>query len=342
MTVRVAINGFGRIGRNTLKAAWDRVKGFNIVAINDLTDTKTLAHLLKYDTMYGIWDHDVDYDDNNLIIDGKKIKVTAIRNPEELPWKKDRVDLVLECTGIFRTKDKAKMHLTAGAKLVVISAPSKGGGVPTCVMGVNIKDSTRFKKEDRIIDNASCTTNCIAPVSQVIEEKFGVKGAFMTTIHGYTADQNLQDGPHKDLRRARAAALNLVPTTTGAAIATTKVIPSLKGKFDGMAVRVPVPVVSIADFVFVLKKKVTDKQVNGALKRAAAGKLSGILECTDEPLVSSDFIGANASSVVDLSLTKVLNGNVLKLVAWYDNEWGYSMRLADMAKLFAEKQLGKK
>lgn len=342
MKVRVAINGFGRIGRNTLKAAWDRIKGFEIVAINDLTDTKTLAHLLKYDTMYGIWDHEIDFDDSNLYIDGKRIAVSAIKNPEELPWKQKKIDVVLECTGIFRDKKQAGMHLTAGAKLVVISAPSKGSGIPTCVLGVNIKEKTKFKKDDRIIDNASCTTNCIAPVSQVIEEKFGVKSGFMTTIHGYTADQNIQDGPHRDLRRARAAAMNLVPTTTGAAVATTKVIPSLKGKFDGMAVRVPVPVVSIADFVFVLKKKVTEKQVNGALQRAADGKLFGILECTDEPLVSSDFIGTNASSVVDLSLTKVLNGNVLKLVAWYDNEWGYSMRLADMAKLYAERMLGGK
>ena len=339
---RIAINGFGRIGRNTLKAAWGRLKQFNIVAINDLTDTKTLAHLLKHDTVYGAWDHNVDYDDNNLIIDGVTIPVYANRNPAELPWRKHRVDVVLECTGFFRTEEKAGLHIQAGAKLVVLSAPGKGGSIPTCVLGVNVDEKRDNFGKSRIINNASCTTNCIAPVTQVLEQRFGIKRAFMTTIHGYTADQNIQDGPHSDLRRARAAAANIVPTTTGAALATCEVVPTVKGKFDGIAVRVPVPVVSMSDFTFLLKKKTTVNQVNSAFKLAANGKLKGIMSVTDEPLVSSDFIGNNYSSIVDLGMTKMIGNDFLKVIAWYDNEWGYSMRLADIAMLFAKKQLKKK
>jgi len=329
MPVRVAINGFGRIGRNTFKAAFGRMKDINIVAINDLTDTHTLAHLLKYDTVYGKYDRAVDYDPTHLIIGGKKIRVYQERDPGKLPWKKHKIDIVLECTGIFRTEETASPHLTAGAKHVILSAPAKGGNVPSHVMGVTTGNS---KYKEKITNNASCTTNCIAPVAQVMSDIFGVKRALMTTIHGYTADQNIQDGPHRDLRRARAAAMNIIPTTTGAAKATMQVIPELKGLFDGMAVRVPTPVVSLADFTFLLKKKVTVEEVNDAFRRAAKSvRYRGILDVTDEPLVSSDFIGNEFSSIVDLGLTKVIEGDFIKVVAWYDNEWGYSMRLAEMA-----------
>lgn len=255
--------------------------------------------------------------------------VFAEKDPANLPWKKMDIDIVLECTGHFTDFEGASKHIQAGAKRVIISAPAKGGGVPTHVIGVNEKDAG---KTDKVINNASCTTNCIAPVAAVIHEVFGIKKAMMTTIHAYTADQNLQDGPHKDLRRARAAAENIVPTTTGAAIATTEVIPELKGLFDGLSMRVPVAVVSMSDFTFVLKKKVTVEQVNNALKKAAKNaRWKGILEVTEEPLVSSDFIGNPASSIVDLGLTKVVDGDLVKVVAWYDNEWGYSVRLAEMA-----------
>ncbi|MFA6603777.1 MAG: type I glyceraldehyde-3-phosphate dehydrogenase [Patescibacteria group bacterium] len=338
MPIRVAINGFGRIGRNTLKGAWGRLKDLEFVALNDLTDTKTLAHLLKHDTSYGAWDREVSYDEKNLIVDGKKIPVFAEKDPALLPWAKLRVDVVLECTGRFTSEEKASTHLKAGARLVILSAPAKGGNVPTYVLGVNADGKTKFGKE-KIINNASCTTNCIAPVAKVIEDTFGVKRAFMTTVHGYTADQNLQDGPHKDLRRARAAAANIVPTSTGAAIAVTECIPAMTGIFDGLAIRVPVPVVSLADFTFLLKKKTTVEEVNAALKKAAAGPMKGVLAVTDEPLVSSDFIRNNNSGIVDLKLTKVMEGDFLKVIAWYDNEWGYSMRLADMAQLYASKML---
>ncbi len=341
MSIRVAINGFGRIGRNTLKAAWGRLDELEFVAVNDLTDTKTLAHLLKHDTSYGTWDHEVKFDEKHLIIDGRKIDVLAEKDPAMLPWGKEKIDVVLECTGRFTSEEKASAHLKAGAQLVILSAPAKGGNVPTYVLGVNADGKTKFGPE-KIINNASCTTNCIAPVAKVIEDLFGVKRAFMTTVHGYTADQNLQDGPHKDLRRARCAAANIIPTSTGAAIAVTECIPSLKGAFDGLAIRVPVPVVSLADFTFLLKKKTTVDEVNEALKKAAAGPMKGVLAVTDEPLVSSDFIRNNNSGIVDLKLTKVMEGDFLKVIAWYDNEWGYSMRLADMAQLFAQKMLKKK
>jgi glyceraldehyde 3-phosphate dehydrogenase len=328
MPIKVAINGFGRIGRNTFKAAFGRLDDLEFVAINDLTDTKTLAHLLKYDTAYGKYPHEIGHDEENLIVDGKKIRVYAEKDPTQLPWKEHEVDIVLECTGIFRTEEKAGMHITAGAKHVIISAPAKGGDVPTHVMGVTEDGEWKAK----VTNNASCTTNCIAPVAQVMHDTFGVKRALMTTVHGYTADQNIQDGPHKDLRRARAAAANIVPTTTGAAIATQKVIPELDGLFDGMAIRVPVPVVSLADFVFLLDKEVTVEEVNEAFKKAAADpRYENVLRVTEEPLVSSDLIGENYSSVVDLGFTKVVGGDFVKVVAWYDNEWGYSMRLADMA-----------
>lgn len=329
MPIRVAINGFGRIGRNTFKAAFGRLKSLEIVAINDLSDTGSLAHLLKYDTVYGRYGRKVRHTKSQIIVDGHKVKVYAERDPKNLPWKELDIDVVLECTGIFRTEESAGQHITAGAKRVIISAPAKGGNVPTKVIGVNAERPGKAK----IINNASCTTNCIAPVAAIMHAKFGVKRALMTTVHGYTADQNLQDGPHKDLRRARAAAMNMIPTTTGAAIATTEAIPELKGLFDGMSIRVPVPVVSIADFTFLLKKKVTIEEVNDAFRKAATHPLyKGVINVTEEPLVSSDFIGEEHSSVVDLGLTKVTQGDFVKIIAWYDNEWGYSMRLGEMAE----------
>ena len=329
--VTIAINGFGRIGRQAFKVAMSK-KNVKVVAINDLTDTKTLAHLLKYDTAYGQYDKEVSFDEKNLVVAGKKIPVFAEKDPKALPWGKLKVDVVLECTGRFTKKEDAELHIAAGAEKVIVSAPAKGG-VPTYVMAVN---SEKVKGESsKVINNASCTTNCISPVMAVLEEEFGIEKAMMTTVHGYTADQNLQDGPHKDLRRARAAAQNIVPTTTGAALATTEAIPVLAGKFDGLAIRVPVPTVSLSDITAVLKKTVTKEAINQALEKAAASaRFKGILLCTNEPLVSSDFVGNTASSIVDLSLTNVVGGNLVKVVAWYDNEVGYAHRLVEMAELF--------
>ena len=326
--LNIAINGFGRIGRNALKAGWKRA-GFNVVAINDLADTKTLAYLLKHDTVYGSFPADVRFDEKNIIIDGKVIPVFAEKDPSLLPWKKLGIDIVLECTGRFTNKEGAETHLKAGAKRVVISAPAKGEGVKTFVMGVNDHD---LQPGDALISNASCTTNCIAPVMLLMETAFGIKKSLMTTIHSYTASQVLQDGPAKDLRDARAAAENIVPSTTGAAVATGLVIPSLKGKFDGLSMRVPTPVVSLSDVTLITKRDVTVEEVNQLFVRASARpEWKGILAITNEPLVSSDFIGHSASSIVDLSLTKVVEGDMVKVVAWYDNEWGYSNRLVDLA-----------
>lgn len=325
---KIAINGFGRIGRNVFKAGFNK-PGFNVVAVNDLTDPKTLAHLLKHDSSYHTWDKAVASDEDELIVAGKKIKVFAEKDPRQLPWKKLGVDIVLECTGRFTDFEGATQHLDAGAKRVIISAPAKGGGVPTHVLGVNGKGAG---KKAKVINNASCTTNCIAPVAAILHETFGVRKAMMTTIHAYTADQVLVDGPHKDLRRARGAAQNIIPTTTGAALATTEVVPELKGLFDGLSIRVPVPVVSMSDFTFVLKKRVSVEQVNEALIKASQHALwKGILEVTHEELVSSDFIGSSASCIVDLPMTKVVDGDLVKVIAWYDNEMGYSHRLAEMA-----------
>jgi glyceraldehyde 3-phosphate dehydrogenase len=327
--IRIAINGFGRIGRQAFKAALShrRVK---VVAVNDLADNKTLAHLFKYDTVYGTFPGSVGWDQDHIIFDGKKVKALSEREPANLPWKKLKVDVVLECTGIFRSGPSCQEHLTAGAKKVILSAPAKDDQFSTCVLGVNA--SAKHKKE-KFIDNASCTTNCISPVMAVLQEKFGVDKALMTTIHGYTSDQSLQDGPHKDLRRARAAAENIIPTTTGAAKATAIAVPALKNKFDGVSMRVPVPVVSLADISAVLKKKVTVAQVNRALITASKTKrFKGILDTTNKPLVSSDFIGNTHSSVVDLGLTNVVGGNLVKVVAWYDNEVGYAHRLVEMAE----------
>ncbi len=336
--MNIAINGFGRIGRAVFKVLLAKKnKNFNIVAINDLTDNSTLAHLLKYDSCYGIYDKKIESGKDFLKVAGKKYKVLAERDPADLPWKDLEVDLVLECTGLFRTKETVSKHLKAGAKKVIISAPAKSKGIKSIVLGVN---EEKFKKTDKIISNASCTTNCLAPVTKIIKDNFGIKKAMMTTIHSYTADQRIVDGPHRDLRRARAAAVNIVPTTTGAAIATTETIPSLRGKFDGMAVRVPTPVASLVDMVCVTRKKVDEKMVNNAFKKAAkSAKLKKYLSVSDEPLVSSDYVGNPASSIVDLSCTKVVDGDLLKVISWYDNEWGYSNRLADLCEYIVKKKL---
>ena len=332
--INIAINGFGRIGRHALKIALEKKK-IKIVAINDLTDTKTLAHLLKYDTAYGKYEKKVGYDEKNLIIDGKKIPVYAQKDPSLLPWGKIKVDVVLECTGRFTDKAGAELHLKAGARKVIISAPGKSEDIPTYVRGVNC--GLVGKEKSKIINNASCTTNCIAPIMAILDETFGIEKAFMSTVHGYTADQNLQDGPHKDLRRARAAAENIVPTSTGAAKAVGEVKTNLKGVFDGIAFRVPVPTCSLSDITAVLKKNVTKEEINKALVVASkTARFKGILICTEEPLVSSDYIGNTNSSIVDLPLTNVVGGNLVKVVAWYDNETGYSERLVEMAELFAK------
>ncbi len=327
MKTRVAINGFGRIGRNAFKVAFDRAD-LEIVAINDLTDTKTLAHLLKHDTNYGSYSKDVEYDENGIIVDGNHIKVLAERDPSMLPWKESKVDIVIESTGFFVDPAKARAHIVAGAKKVVISAPAKGEGATTVVLGVNEEN---LETASDIISNASCTTNCITPVISVIESNFGIEKAMMTTVHSYTASQSLQDGPSKDLREARNAAENIVPTTTGASIAAGLAFPPIKGIFGGMSVRVPTSVVSLSDFVIVTKKNVTIDEVNDVFKAAANEPFyQGILDVTEEELVSSDFIGNSHSAIVDLKLTNVVGGNMLKVVAWYDNEWGYSNRLVEV------------
>lgn len=325
--IRVAINGFGRIGRAAFKIILDD-KNHEVVAINDLAPVDSLAYLLKYDTVYGVYEKKVTTDNNIIIVNGKKYPVLSQPDPKKIPWKKYKVDVVLECTGFFVKDGAAAQHLKGGAKKVIVSAPVKGSGnIDTLLLGVN-EDS--YKKQ-KIVSNASCTTNCIAPVAQVMVSKFGVEKAMMTTIHSYTGGQKLVDAPAKDPRRGRAAAENIVPTTTGAAVATGKVIPEMDGVFDGLSIRVPTPVVSLADFTFVLKKDVTVEQINNALTRASKSpQMNGILGVTDEPVVSSDFIGDSRSSIVDLSLTKVVGGNMVKIIAWYDNEWGYSCRLVDM------------
>lgn len=328
MKTRVAINGFGRIGRNAFKVAFER-SDLEIVAINDLTSTETLAHLLKHDTNYGTYGKEVSYDDKSIIVDGKHIMVLAERDPAALPWKEHKIDVVIESTGFFVDPAKAKAHIDAGAKKVVLSAPAKGEGATTVVLGVNedaLEDATD------IISNASCTTNCITPVAAVIEANFGIDKAMMTTVHSYTASQALQDGPAaKDKREMRNAAENIVPTTTGASKAAGLAMPALQGIFGGMSVRVPTPVVSLSDFVIITKRAVSVEEVNEAFKKAAAEPYyQGILTVTEEELVSSDFIGNSHSAIVDLKLTAVVGGTMLKVVAWYDNEWGYSNRLVEV------------
>ncbi len=326
MAVKVGINGFGRIGRNFLRASAN-TKEIDIVAINDITSPATLAHLLKYDSVHGIFKADVKNTEDSLIVDGKKIKVLSIKDPAQLPWKDLGVDVVVESTGLFVDKENASKHLSAGAKKVIISAPAKNPDI-TIVLGVNEKNYN--PKEHNIISNASCTTNCLAPVAKVLLREFGLKRGLMTTIHSYTNDQKILDLPHKDLRRARAAALSMIPTSTGAAKALALVIPELKGKFDGLAIRVPTPNVSLVDLVAELGKTASVEEVNSALKKAANGELKGILEYTDAPLVSIDFNGNPNSSIVDGSSTAVIEGNMVKVLAWYDNEWGYSSRIRDL------------
>lgn len=326
MKTRVAINGFGRIGRLSFRIAFER-SDIEIVGINDLTDTKTLAHLLKHDTNYGEYKHTVSFDDNHIIVDKKQIPVSAEKDPKVLPWGEHKVDVVIESTGRFTTSEDAGMHLEAGAKRVVISAPSKSDDVKTVVLGANDDD---LKTSGNIISNASCTTNSVAAVMDIMEEKFGIEKAMLTTVHSYTASQNLQDGPGKDMREARAAAQNMVPTSTGAAIAVAKTVPSLVGKFDGLSVRVPTSVVSLSDVTMLLKKDTTAEDINSVFKKAAAEPYyQGILAVSDEPLVSHDYIGNSHSGTVDLLLTNVVAGNLVKVVVWYDNEWGYSNRLVE-------------
>lgn len=333
MALRVGINGFGRIGRNVFRAAFAD-GDIEFVAINDLTDAKTLAHLLRYDSVHGRFPHEVEATDDAIIVDGKTIKVLAERDPANLPWGDLGVDYVIESTGLFTDGQKAKAHLEAGAKKVIISAPGKNEDL-TVVMGVNHEKYD--PNEHHIISNASCTTNCLAPVAMVIDQHFGIERGLMTTVHSYTNDQRILDLPHKDLRRARAAALNIIPTTTGAAVAVGLVLPHLKGKLDGFAMRVPTPDVSMVDLVVQLKENTTAEALNAALREAAAGSLKGILAYTDEPLVSNDFLGDPHSSIVDGSMTTVMDGNFAKVIAWYDNEWGYSKRVGDLIRYMAGK-----
>lgn len=332
--LKIAINGFGRIGRPVFKIILEKFPELEIVAINDLTDTKTLAHLLQYDTSYGIYDKKVEASDGLLIVDGKEIRILAEKDPTVLPWKEMEIDVVLECTGLFTDRKSASKHLQAGAKKVIVSAPCQGEDIPMYVLGVN---ADKYDPEkDAVISMASCTTNCLAPIVKVLNDEFGIEKGFMTTAHSYTADQRLQDAPHEDLRRARAAAENIVPTTTGAAKAVARVIPELTGHLDGFALRVPTPVVSIVDFVVVLKKEVTASELNELFIQKATGELAGILAVEEKPLVSSDYKQNPFSSIVDL-LSTMADGKLAKIIAWYDNEWGYSNRLAEMAKLIAEK-----
>jgi glyceraldehyde 3-phosphate dehydrogenase len=329
MGVKIGINGFGRIGRVIMRAAQRMGADVDFVAINDLTDAQTLAHLLKYDSVHGIFPGEVQAKGDSLLVNGKGIKVTAVKDPAQLPWKELGVDVAMECTGLFRDKDKAAKHLEAGAKKVIISAPAKGPDI-TIVMGVNHK--AYDPKKHHIISNASCTTNCLAPVAKVLLDSFGIKRGLMTTIHAYTNDQSLLDFPHKDLRRARAAALSMIPTTTGAATAVALVLPQLKGKLDGLSVRVPTPNVSLVDLVVEVEKETSVDSVNAALKKASQGELKGILGYSEEPLVSIDFNGNTLSSIVDAPTTAVIEGRMVKVLSWYDNEMGYSARMVDLAK----------
>lgn len=327
MNTRVAINGFGRIGRNAFKIAFDR-SDLEIVAINDLSENAALAHLLKHDSNFGEYDKKVGFDEKGLIVEGKHIRVFNEKDPSALPWKDLNIDVVIECTGFFTKKEGAELHIKAGAKRVVISAPTKSPDVPTVVLGVN---EDKLGEGSEIISNASCTTNSIAAVMAILDEAFGIEKAMLTTVHSYTASQRLQDAPSKDLREARSAAENIVPTTTGAAIAVGLTLPQLQGKFDGLSVRVPTPVVSLSDVTAVLKKDTTVDDINTVFKKAAKDPYyQGILAVSEEPLVSGDFIGNSHSGIVDLPLTNVVDGNLAKVVVWYDNEWGYSNRLVEI------------
>lgn len=333
MTIKVGINGFGRIGRNAFKIAQEKLSnGVEIVAINDLTDTKTLAHLLKYDSLFGKFNGTVETTENSLIVNGKEIKVFAKRDPRELPWKELGVDIVVESTGLFTKREKAMAHIEAGAKKVIISAPAKDEDI-TIVLGVN--EDKYDNAKHNIISNASCTTNCLAPFAKVLDEKFGIEKGLMTTVHSYTNDQKILDLPHKDLRRARAAAESIIPTTTGAAKAVALVLPQLKGRLNGLALRVPTPTVSITDLVCEVRKETTAEEVNAAMKSAAEGELKGIMAFSEEPLVSIDYRQDPHSSIVDGLSTMVIGGNMVKVISWYDNEWGYSNRIVDLVNFVA-------
>ncbi len=335
MATRLGINGFGRIGRQTLRALLERhPEELEVTVVNDLTDTKTNAHLFKYDSTYGAFDGEVTEQDSALVVNGRRISVVAERDPGKIPWRDYGVDLVVESTGFFTDAEKASAHLQGGAKKVIISAPAKGEDI-TIVLGVN--EGRYDPEKHRIISNASCTTNCLAPVAKVVHERFGIVRGMMTTVHSYTNDQKILDQVHKDLRRARAAATNIIPTTTGAARALALVIPELKGKFDGYSLRVPTPTVSIVDFVAEVEQDASVETVNAALKGAADGPLKGILAYNEEPLVSSDYRGNPHSSIVDALSTMVLGNAMVKVVAWYDNEWGYASRVADLAAYIAHK-----
>lgn len=337
MTIKVAINGFGRIGRNFVRCLLTRTNSqLELVGINDTSDPRTNAHLLKYDSMLGRLDNaDISADDNCIYLNGKTIKCVSDRNPLNLPWKDWGVDLIIESTGVFVTDEGASKHIQAGAKKVLITAPGKGAGVGTYVMGVN--HETYEHDKQNVVSNASCTTNCLAPIAKVLHEQFGIIKGTMTTTHSYTGDQRILDASHRDLRRARAAGINIVPTSTGAAQAVALVIPELKGKLNGIALRVPTPNVSVVDLVVQVEKGTLAEQVNAVLKEATQGKLKGILDYTELPLVSNDFRATDVSSTVDGSLTMVMGGDMVKVVAWYDNEWGYSQRVVDLAELMASK-----
>ena len=332
--IKVAINGFGRIGRSTFRSLVEN-PGVELVAINDLTDNETLAHLLKYDSIYGRYQKEVEADQESITVEGKRFKVFSEKEPEKLPWKDLGVDVVLECTGVFRKLEDAKRHIAAGAKKVIISAPGKSEGIPSYVLGVNAE---KFDPEkDEVMDMGSCTTNCLAPVVKILNDNFGIEKGFMTTTHSYTTDQNILDLPHKDLRRARAAALNIVPTTTGAAKAIGQVIPEVEGKLDGIAIRVPTPTVSLLDLVTTLKKEATAEEVNNAFKELSdKDNFKGIFRVEGDPLVSKDYVGDSYSSIVDLPQTKAKD-NLVKVVSWYDNEWGYSCRLAEFAEFVGKR-----
>ena len=337
--VKVAINGFGRIGRNVFRRILDKHPELEVVGINDLTDAKTLAYLIRYDSIYGVYNKQVKFTEDSLLVDGvragKKVQIFFQTDPERLPWKELEVDIVIECTGRFTDFNGAKKHLLAGAKKVIISAPSKSSEVKTYILGVNEKEYD--SNNDDVLSMASCTTNCLAPVAKLLDENYGITKGFMTTVHAYTNDQKILDMPHKDLRRARAAALNIIPTSTGAASAIGKVLPNLEGKLDGLAFRVPVPTVSILDFVSLVEKETTAQDVNYMLKKASQNKdLEGILGVEDAELVSSDYTGNSFSAIVDANLTMVKE-NLIKVVAWYDNEWGYSCRLAEFAEFIGKK-----
>jgi glyceraldehyde-3-phosphate dehydrogenase (NAD(P)) len=332
--IRVAINGFGRIGRNFMRCWLLRPSSnIEIVAINDTSDPKTNAHLLRYDSMLGVLDADISADDNSITANGHVVKCVSDRNPENLPWRDWNIDLVIEATGVFISQEGASKHINAGAKKVLITAPGKGS-VPMYVVGVNHED---YKSSDTIVSNASCTTNCLAPIVKVLHEEFGIIQGMMTTTHSYTGDQRILDASHRDLRRARAAAVNIVPTSTGAAKAVGLVIPALQGKLNGIALRVPTPNVSVVDFVALTEKSVIGEQVNQAIKNASEGSMKGIIHYSDIELVSSDYRGHPASSIVDAALTMVMGGNMVKVVAWYDNEWGYSQRVLDLAEYMVSK-----